>query len=157
MGRKFNVPKTQAILTTEQSIDDHFHMRSSTEYLKARKPFDLGEFNRRSQEKRVRELTKNLDLSSREKTGFGDVSKLEETVVEAITFNAAENEVLENKDLKSRLANLSTKVMQKKRGYFYNKLQYEFQSKAQREQEEFMKVVIENQKKQNIKQTEEVK
>lgn len=105
----------------------------------------------------MRELTKNLDLSSREKTGFGDVSKLEETVVEAITFNAAENEVLENKDLKSRLANLSTKVMQKKRGYFYNKLQYEFQSKAQREQEEFMKVVIENQKKQNIKQTEEVK
>lgn len=49
-------------------------------------------------------------------------------------------------DFKSNLTKLTMDTLEKKRGYFYNDLQYEFKSKAQREKEEFLNQLNEKSK-----------
>ena len=144
---------------------EHHHIQppeTPFDHIRSRKPFDLGEFNQNAQDSRARELLKKSDNTPREKIKKQELfvassnPEVRTKPLEKITFSEIEHEIMEKKDLNSRISNLSMKVLKKKRGYFFSNIQYEFHSRAQRDQEEFSRLVLEKQKIQNAIQTEEV-
>lgn len=127
---------------------------------KGKKPFDLGDFSKTVQERRVAELKRVLGHTPRDRNRNSDHGGLllahgiSET--KNLKSEKTREEIKDDEDLKSKLTSLTMKTLEKKRGYFYNNVEYGFKSKSQKEKEEFFAQMEEKARALTVNLSEEV-
>lgn len=118
-----------------QRVQDLELESGSREVTRNLRPLELPSALKEAQAKRLTsilnadEITSATDLTTDARTNKRQPKNQSQTHYGSLT----------NEEFRERLTQLTMVTLEKKRGYYYNDLQYGYKSKAQREKEEFLK------------------